>query len=140
MVQVCAEGIFTLKGSLMRKKFERRDVDVAKSREMIVAESSRFKDLLSTKLLSLVSEEVDALTAMLLEKNEAYGNSALDPIRLFSSVDTVEQIRVRIDDKISRIIWGHDYAGDDNPSDIEGYFILLRVALRMQAALEEKED
>lgn len=34
---------------------------------------------------------------MLVEKNRAYGNSALEPVRLFSKADAVEQILVRID-------------------------------------------
>lgn len=39
---------------------------------------------------------------MLLAKNAAYGNSALEPVRIFSKADPTEQIRVRIDDKLSR--------------------------------------
>jgi hypothetical protein len=46
------------------------------------------------------------LCAMLLEKNAKYGNSALEPIRCFSRADPVEQIRVRLDDKLSRLMRG----------------------------------
>jgi hypothetical protein len=33
-----------------------------------------------------IAEECDAVKAMLMAKNEAYGNSALDPIRCFALV------------------------------------------------------
>ena len=35
---------------------------------------------------------------MLAEKNEAYGNSALEPINIFSKGDAVESLQARIDD------------------------------------------
>ncbi len=40
---------------------------------------------------------------MLIEKNISYGNSALDPIRIFSTADSTEQLKVRIDDKLNRV-------------------------------------
>ena len=40
---------------------------------------------------------------MLAEKNEAYGNSALEPINIFSKGDAVESLQARIDDKLARI-------------------------------------
>lgn len=65
--------------------------------------------------------------AMLDEKNRAYGNSALEPLRVFSSADAVEQIRVRIDDKLSRLARGHA-GGEDATADLMGYLVLLKVA------------
>jgi len=78
-----------------------------------------------------ISEECDALKAMLLEKNKAYGSSALSPVRIFSKADTVEQIRVRIDDKLSRLMRG-SAAGEDVVKDLLGYLILLRIATKEQ--------
>lgn len=63
---------------------------------------------------------------LLLAKNAAYGNSASEPIRLFSKADPAEGIRIRIDDKLSRIARGQD-AGEDTVLDLIGYLILLRV-------------
>jgi hypothetical protein len=63
---------------------------------------------------------------MLLAKNEAYGNSALDPLRIFSRAEPDELIRVRLDDKLSRIARGQA-AGEDVEADLLGYLILLRV-------------
>jgi len=71
--------------------------------------------------------ECDALKEMLLEKNRAYGDSALDPVRIFSKADPVEQILVRIDDKLSRLKRGHA-AGEDVERDLLGYLVLLRIA------------
>jgi hypothetical protein len=65
---------------------------------------------------------------MLIEKNRAYGDSALDPVRVFSKQDNLEQLYVRIDDKLSRIKRGHEYPGDDTISDLIGYMVLLLIA------------
>jgi hypothetical protein len=77
----------------------------------------------------LIEAECDALKAMLLEKNKAYGSSALSPVRIFSKADTVEQIRVRIDDKLSRLMRG-SAAGEDVVLDLIGYLVLLRIATK----------
>lgn len=74
-----------------------------------------------------VDAVLDAVSAMLIAKNEAYGNSALDPVRIFSKVSTVEQILVRIDDKLSRLARG-DNAGEDVEMDLLGYLVILRIA------------
>ena len=78
-----------------------------------------------------ITEECDALKAMLLEKNKAYGSSALAPVRIFSKADTVEQIKVRLDDKLSRLMSG-SAAGEDVIKDLLGYLILLRIATKEQ--------
>jgi hypothetical protein len=78
----------------------------------------------------LIAEECDRLKDLLLAKNASYGNSALDPVRIFSKADPVEQIRVRIDDKLSRLARGND-AGEDVETDLAGYLVLLRVARRL---------
>lgn len=79
---------------------------------------------------ALIAAECDRIKAMLLAKNAAYGNSALDPVRILSKADPVEQIRVRIDDKLSRLARGEN-AGEDVEMDLTGYFILLLVARRL---------
>lgn len=77
----------------------------------------------------LIAEECDAIKAMLLEKNAAYGDSAVRPVRIMSKASPVEQILVRIDDKLSRIARG-SAAGEDVVLDLIGYLVLLRVAQR----------
>ncbi len=76
-----------------------------------------------------VRAELDEITAMLVAKSEAYGDSALNPLRIFSRASTVEQLRVRIDDKLSRIARGND-AGEDVEKDLIGYLVLSRIARR----------
>lgn len=65
---------------------------------------------------------------MVVDKNIAYGDSAVDPVRIFSKASPIEQILVRLDDKISRIQRGHSYPGDNEIDDIMGYLILLKIA------------
>lgn len=75
-----------------------------------------------------VLAECLAVADMLIEKNKAYGNSALNPVRIFSRADPVEQLRVRIDDKLSRLARGSD-AGEDVIKDLIGYLVVLRLAM-----------
>jgi hypothetical protein len=67
------------------------------------------------------------LALFLSNKNKAYGDSALKPVRIVSKSDAAEQIRVRIDDKLSRLVRG-EAAGEDALTDLVGYYILLKVA------------
>ena len=76
-----------------------------------------------------VRSELAQIGDMLIAKNEAYGNSALDPVRILSKVPPVEQILVRIDDKLSRLARGAA-AGEDVELDLVGYLVLLRIARR----------
>lgn len=68
------------------------------------------------------------IEGLLLEKNAAYGDSALRPIRIFSQADPVEQLRVRLDDKLSRVVRGHAGDTEDVLVDLVGYLVLLLVA------------
>ena len=79
------------------------------------------------------------IQAMLLEKNAAYGSSALDPVRIFSRADTVEQLNVRIDDKLSRIARGREHGNDDTELDLLGYLILLRIAKKRAMMAKERK-
>lgn len=69
---------------------------------------------------------------MLTEKNRAYGDSALNPLRVFSRAEPIEQIKIRIDDKISRLARGNGDT-EDTEMDLLGYLVLLRVARRKAA-------
>lgn len=71
----------------------------------------------------------DGLGAFLAEKNRAYGDSALNPVRIFSRASAREQILVRIDDKLSRLARG-ELAGEDAVVDLIGYLVLLVVCER----------
>lgn len=77
-----------------------------------------------------IAAACDQIKELLLEKNRAYGDSALNPVRVFSKADAVEQIKVRIDDKISRLQRGKDTdkVPEDTVNDLIGYLILLKIA------------
>ena len=75
-----------------------------------------------------IRDELSALGDLLIEKNKAYGNSALDPVRVFSKATPEEQLLVRIDDKLSRLQRGSEYADEDTVTDLIGYLILLKIA------------
>lgn len=66
---------------------------------------------------------LDDLGRFLTKKNEKYGNSALEPVRIFSKADVYEQLRVRIDDKLSRLALGQD-EDEDVMLDLWGYLTL----------------
>lgn len=75
-----------------------------------------------------ILSECVAVAELLIAKNTAYGDSALTPMRVFSTADPAEQIRVRMDDKLSRIRNGT--TDEDAIGDLLGYLILYRIATR----------
>lgn len=81
-----------------------------------------------------ISAELQSIEKMLLEKNQKYGNSALDPLRVFSSAAPDEQIKVRLDDKLSRIARGVGTETEDVEADIIGYLTLMRVYRKLYAS------
>lgn len=79
------------------------------------------------EMAARIAAVCDELKRFLLAKNQAYGNSAADPIRIFSRSNPIEQINIRIDDKLSRLMHGSEFPGDDTELDLIGYLILKRV-------------
>ena len=67
----------------------------------------------------------------LVMKNKSYGNSVLNPLRLFSKADDYEQLMVRIDDKLSRLERGNFEHEDriELHKDLMGYHALVLVKL-----------
>ena len=68
------------------------------------------------------------LRLMLIEKNKKYGDSALNPLRIMSRASVTEQLKVRIDDKLSRLLHGDGEDTEDVIQDLTGYLIIFRVA------------
>lgn len=83
---------------------------------------------MSSKTQFAIAQICDEIKEMLIEKNKSYGDSALNPVRIFAKSDSVEQLHVRIDDKLSRITRGGSYVGDNDLNDLIGYLILLKIA------------
>lgn len=68
------------------------------------------------------------IAEMLIKKNISYGNSALNPVRIFSKADPKEQIMVRLDDKLSRIKNAESFPGDNDIEDMIGYLVLYKLS------------
>ena len=66
----------------------------------------------------------DGMKSLLLEKNRRYGDSALYPLQVFSRLNPSEGIRIRLDDKLSRVKNSKELRKND-VSDLIGYLILL---------------
>lgn len=85
-----------------------------------------------------ISMICDSVKELLLEKNRKYGDSALNPARIFSKATAVEQILVRIDDKLNRIQKGAGLLANDEDvvMDLIGYLVLLKIALKRNSETE----
>jgi hypothetical protein len=87
-----------------------------------------------------IAQVCDELRELLLEKNRKYGDSALNPVRIFSKASTLEQLKVRMDDKLSRLRNAADDEDEDPTTDLIGYLILYKVALKQQKRAIDFED
>lgn len=85
-----------------------------------------------------IIKQCDNIKQLLLDKNAAYGNSAITPVRIFSKASPIEQLLVRIDDKLSRLIHGinTENVPENTDDDLIGYLILKKVALQLQKEIE----
>ena len=77
----------------------------------------------------------DDIKELLLYKNQQYGDSALNPSRIFSKASAVEQLLVRIDDKLNRIQKGAGLLAEDEDviMDLIGYLVLLKIGLKQSS-------
>ena len=77
-----------------------------------------------------IGNTCDEVKEMLLEKNRKYRNSTFNLKRIFSKASPMEQIKVRIDDKLSRICSNQFDDKEDAVFDLLGYLILRRIIQR----------
>lgn len=75
-----------------------------------------------------IKKELSKIGEMLIDKNRKYGNSALEPLRVFSKASSKEQILVRLDDKLSRLKNQQIDEDEDVINDLIGYLFLLKLA------------
>jgi hypothetical protein len=99
--------------SFFPEDFEQIDLDPKEAQE-------RFQEDLHSLLYEI--EE------MLISKNIKYGNSALEPLRIFSKASSQEQLKVRIDDKLSRLKTQDVSEDEDVVNDLIGYLILYKIS------------
>lgn len=75
-----------------------------------------------------VYQVLSEITEMLIAKNQKYGNSAIEPLGIFSELTPEEGLKVRIDDKLKRIKNGSlDKDDEDVINDLIGYLVLLKI-------------
>jgi hypothetical protein len=71
---------------------------------------------------------LDEIRDLLIAKNQKYGNSALEPLGVFSQLSAKEGLLVRIDDKLKRIKNGSlERDDEDVVNDLIGYLVLLKI-------------
>jgi hypothetical protein len=76
-----------------------------------------------------VSEVLIEIKELLIYKNKKYGNSALEPLGVFSKLSAKEGLLVRIDDKLKRIKNGSlEKDDEDVVNDLIGYLVLLKIS------------
>ena len=85
-----------------------------------------------------IANKCNEIRILLQQKNAQYGDSAMNPVRVFSTADSTEQLKVRIDDKLSRLVRGDDSLESDEEviKDLIGYLILLLIQYDTQAQSE----
>ena len=85
------------------------------------------KDCTFSVILDGVVKDV---TDLLKSKNKAYGNTALNPPKIFSKLSSTEAICARLDDKLSRIQnKGINDETEDTIDDVIGYLLLLKMSM-----------
>jgi len=79
-----------------------------------------------------IRKTMNELRDFLIQKNEQYGDSVMNPISIFSKLGKDAGLRVRIDDKLNRLMQGNDSmeSDEDVVKDLIGYLTLLLIALR----------
>ncbi len=76
-----------------------------------------------------IRAKCEEIADLLIKKNQDYGDSALNPVRIFSKAPPIEALKVRIDDKLSRIAsHGEKNFTEDTLLDLIGYLILLAIS------------
>ena len=77
-----------------------------------------------------ITELTEAIRDLLLYKNEKYGDSAINPKKIFYKGDARNAILIRLDDKLSRITANTDDSPRVNDvADIIGYCTLLLISM-----------
>ena len=80
-----------------------------------------------TDTQKMIKKECDQIAALLITKNQSYGNSFAEPINIFSKQPPEEQLAIRIDDKLNRLAKGSTFQNEDTILDLIGDLVLLRV-------------
>ena len=95
--------------------------DVLKWKDFIQVDMNNFDEK--------IKEVLNDIENLLISKNAKYGNSALEPLGVFSKLSPKEGLLVRIDDKLKRIKNGSlDKDDEDVVNDLIGYLVVLKIS------------
>lgn len=77
-----------------------------------------------------IVEVMEAMKELLLYKNKKYGDSAINPKKIFYKGDSMNSILIRLDDKLGRVISNmEDKPRVNDVADIIGYSALLLISM-----------
>lgn len=112
--------------------------DIIKPWEM--AQASVIKGLMddpygdTTPTQRKIREVTDAMKDLLLYKNQKYGDSAINPKKVFYKGDSTNSILIRLDDKLGRVMSNtEDKPRVNDVCDIIGYCTLLLISMGVTA-------
>jgi hypothetical protein len=95
--------------------------DVLKWKDFVPVDMNNFDEK--------VKEVLNEIETLLISKNAKYGNSALEPLGVFSQLSAKQGLLVRIDDKLKRIKNGSlEKDDEDVVNDLIGYLVLLKIS------------
>jgi hypothetical protein len=78
---------------------------------------------------------------LLIKKNKAYGDSALNPLGIFGNGDAVVSLGARMDDKLMRLkSLGMGKDSVDTLYDLQGYITLLIIAIERKEHIDSMDS
>lgn len=87
-------------------------------------------EILLTETQKKIVEITDSIKDLLLYKNQKYGDSAINPKKIFYKGDNTNSILIRLDDKLGRVMSNTEEKPRVNDvADIIGYCTLLLVSM-----------
>lgn len=95
---------------------------------------AHMKEALYTDTQQKIIDVLDGMKNLLLYKNRKYGDSAINPKKVFYKGDSTNSILIRLDDKIGRVMSNPDDKPRVNDvADIIGYCTLLLISMGVTA-------
>lgn len=93
---------------------------------------THMKEALYTDTQAKLIDVLDGMKNLLLYKNRKYGDSAINPKKVFYKGDSTNSILIRLDDKIGRVMSNPDDKPRVNDvADIIGYCTLLLISMNV---------
>ena len=119
-----------MKVGLNEKGFTAKDDE---GKEWESANDINWTEKMSDTQMKLI-DVLDGMKDLLLYKNKKYGDSAINPKKIFYKGDSTNSILIRLDDKIGRVMSNQDDKPRVNDvADIIGYCTLLLISMGVTA-------